>query len=102
MGLSSKHQVIDSDYLLCRAEAEVALAEEAANEKAAQTHHNLASAYFDKLFADRAGTMSERSRREIIQENRAAVTSVFGHWRVERQDASLQGLLQVLEARTSR
>ena len=102
MALSSKHQVIDSEYLLHRAEAEVALAEEAANLQVAQTHRKLASAYFDRLFADGTVVVPERNQRDVVRENRAALTALFGGWKIEPQNAGLRNLLEVLEVRSCR
>ena len=98
MALSSKRQIIDSDYLLKRAETEVELADKAASEKAAATHHKLASAYFDRLFDDGASAEPQRNGLDVKRENQAAVSAVFGCWRVAQHDAGLEDLMQALEA----
>jgi hypothetical protein len=50
VGLSPKHDVADSDYLLARAASEARMADEASVCGAAEIHHKLASAYLDRVF----------------------------------------------------
>ena len=50
MALSSTRKIADGDYLLARAEVESRMAEHARSPKAEIAHHQLASAYLDRLF----------------------------------------------------
>jgi hypothetical protein len=97
MALSSKRQVVDSDYLLRRAETEVELAEKATSGKAAATHHKLASAYIDRLFANQASAEPQRNELDVKRENRAAVSALFKCWKVEQQDPGMESLLTSLQ-----
>ncbi|HEX8446035.1 MAG TPA: hypothetical protein VF649_05410 [Sphingomonas sp.] len=73
MGFSPHHPVPDSEYLLARAEAEVALAMEARTEQAAEAHHRLASVYLDKLFGQ-PGASGPCDRRGPSAPSPATVT----------------------------
>jgi hypothetical protein len=100
MGLSSKREVFDGDYLLGRAEAEILLAEQASSERAAAMHQKLASAYFDRLFADGAVPALQLDRLEALREKRVALASLFQWPRnlAEQEHPILSELLQTLDA----
>ena len=98
MALTTKRQIIDSDYLLGRAESEIELADKAPNPKIAETHQRLASAYFDRLFADGANPAPQRNQLEVQRENKAALGKIFCCWSSDQQDEGFEDLMQALEA----
>jgi hypothetical protein len=98
MALFTKRQIIDSDYLFGRAETEVKLADKAPNRKIAETHQRLASAYFDRLFADEATPAPQRNPLEVQRENQLALTKLFCCWSSEQQEEGFEELVQALDA----
>jgi hypothetical protein len=100
MALSTKRQIIDSDYLLGRAEVEVELANAAPDSRVAATHQQLASAYFDRLFADGTKPAPQKNQLEVQREKQAALRKIFCCWSSEQQDESFEDLMQALEAQT--
>ena len=96
MGLSSKRRVLDGDYFLKRAEAEVRLADKAGSAHAAAMHQKLASAYFDKLFADGAAGSRQMDPAQVQVEKRAALASLFS-WPQREGDGEHLVLSELLE-----
>ncbi len=80
MGFFPKRSVPGSDYLLARVEAEVELAEHAADQNAAAAHHKLADSYLGQLFGDDAAPMTLFDRAKARPENRQAMLDVFAHY----------------------
>jgi hypothetical protein len=78
VGFFPAHPVPDCDYLLSRAEAELSMAEAAANPRVAEIHHALASAYLGKIFdedGERQPDVWKWLRAE--REKRQALRSIF-------------------------
>lgn len=76
MGLSPSRAVADCEYLMARAETEIALADAAKSPFAAEAHHKLPVGYLERIFGV-AGSGPSRRRSETEREKRAAIASAF-------------------------
>lgn len=78
LGFSPKRPMPDCDYFLNRAEAELRLAEAAANAKAAEAHRALASAYLGRVFSEEGEGQDDLWRwLRAAREKRQALRSIF-------------------------
>lgn len=85
MAFSSKQRISDAEYLLTRAAAEADHAARAASMRSAEIHHQLASAYLDRVFGDVGNERGLLQRHGRVQACRAMFIGI--RERIARQPA---------------